>query len=180
MNKAISILIIFLTIFIVSCINRQEEADNSISDNSIINKDFPFDEGNKILFLKYAEKLGRKDGEEKFNKLKIKFNNGDKEAESKLYKIIRNGISAFNYNITMCSGELFIPENIAEVDNQNRLETIKNIIEKYDKLSIKYDIFNKKDRSVVLKNNTSSDYDEMQDRINELESEVEELKNENR
>jgi hypothetical protein len=51
MNKVKNILIIILTIFFVSCLNKQEEeTDNTQTENSVINNGFPFDEGNKILF----------------------------------------------------------------------------------------------------------------------------------
>ena len=59
----------------------------------------------------------------------------------------------------------------------NRTEEIKKIVSEYDKEIIKCNEFNKKHRTTIIQNNTSADYDELQQRIDELEQENEELKN---
>jgi hypothetical protein len=164
-----------LLLSVFASLNKQEEeTDNTQTENSVINNGFPFDEGNKILFLKYADKLGRKDGEEKFNKLKLKFEKGDKEAENTLYKLLEHGITSFN-NISIVScGKSIFPSNIGEVNYPNRTEEIKKIVSEYDKEIIKCNEFNKKHRTTIIQNNTSADYDELQQRIDELEQENEE------
>lgn len=172
MNKVKNILIIILTLFFFSCVNK-EEIDNSQSENSVTNNDFPFDEGNKILFLRLSEILKRKDGEEKFNKLKIKFYSGDKEAENVLYKLIDNTVTILNANSVKSCEKSILPLNIGETNFPNRTEKIKKLISEYDKEIIKCNESNKKDRN----ENISSDYDELQQRIDELEEENEQLKN---